>query len=102
MTDPGWGGRLLVVGTGLIGTSVALAVTAAGGEVLLTDTDPRRLSTAVAAGAGQALDPDRRIDVDVVLVAVPPSRVGELASHHLRSMPGTIVSHVSSVQALPQ
>jgi prephenate dehydrogenase len=102
VTDPGWGGRLLVVGTGLIGTSVALAVTAAGGEVLLTDTDPRRLSTAVAAGAGQALDPDRRIDVDVVLVAVPPSRVGELASHHLRSMPGTIVSHVSSVQALPQ
>ena len=97
-----WDGRLLVVGTGLIGTSAALAVRAAGGAVQLTDADPDRLATAVAAGAGQPLAPDTEAEADIVLVAVPPSRVGELAIEQLRLMSTAIVTHVSSVQALPQ
>jgi prephenate dehydrogenase len=102
MTDHGWGDRLLVVGTGLIGTSVALAVRAAGGNVLLADTDPRRLTTAVAAGAGQPLAAGDENDVDLVLVAVPPRRIGEVVADHLRLMPNAVVSHVGSVQTLPQ
>jgi prephenate dehydrogenase len=102
MSDNGWGERLLVVGTGLIGTSVALAVRAAGGDVLLGDTDDRRLATAVAAGAGRVLEPGDRGGVDLVLVAVPPSKVGEVVAQHLRLMSNAVVSHVSSVQTLPQ
>lgn len=102
MSETGWGERLLVVGTGLIGTSVALAVRAAGGEVLLSDTDPRRLATAVAAGAGEPHDPGSASNVDLVLVAVPPSRVGQVVAEHLRLTSTGVVSHVSSVQTLPQ
>ena len=102
MTDHGWGDRLLVVGTGLIGTSVALAVRAAGGDVLLADADQRRLTTAVAAGAGQPLAAGDENDVDLVLVAVPPRRIGAVVADHLRLMPNAVVSHVGSVQGLPQ
>ena len=94
--------RLLVVGTGLIGTSVALAVRQAGWDVLLADTDRGRLATAVTAGAGDPYRPDATPAVDLVVVAVPPAQVGAVAVEHLRLMPQAIVTHVSSVQALPQ
>ena len=102
MSGSGWGERLLVVGTGLIGTSVALAVRAAGGEVLLSDADAQRLATAVAAGAGEALAAGDEPDVDVVLVAVPPRLIGTVVAEHLRATTRTVVTHVGSVQALPQ
>ena len=99
---PEWSRRLLVVGTGLIGTSVALAVRQAGGEVLLADADRGRLATAVAAGAGSALDSMDEEAVDMVLVAVPPAQVAAVVLDHLRRLPEAIVTHVSSVQTLPQ
>ena len=43
-------GPVLVIGTGLIGTSIALALKRAGVEVFLEDTDPSQLATAIAAG----------------------------------------------------
>ena len=97
-----WGRHLLVVGTGLIGTSVALAAGAAGAEVTLADTDRARLATAVSTGAGREHLPERDSSVDLVVVAVPPAQVGAVAAEHLRLMPTAIVTHVSSVQALPQ
>ncbi|HEX4654215.1 MAG TPA: prephenate dehydrogenase [Mycobacteriales bacterium] len=102
-TDGGeWGRRLLVVGTGLIGTSVALAVRATGGEVFLADADSGRLATAVAAGAGRGHRPGQDGAVDLVVVAVPPARVGQVILDQLRLMPDAIVTHVSSIQTLPQ
>ncbi|MGH3239613.1 MAG: 3-hydroxyacyl-CoA dehydrogenase NAD-binding domain-containing protein, partial [Spirillospora sp.] len=47
--------RIVVVGTGLIGTSIALALREQGAEVLLTDRDAAALRLAVELGAGQAL-----------------------------------------------
>ena len=43
---------VLLVGTGLIGTSVALALRRAGVQVLLSDRDPEALALASARGAG--------------------------------------------------
>ena len=43
---------VLLVGTGLIGTSVALALRRAGIQVLLSDRDPEALALASARGAG--------------------------------------------------
>lgn len=102
MTDADWGQRLLVVGTGLIGTSVGLAVRAAGGEVLLSDVNAGRLATAEAAGAGRRHRPEHDGPVDLVVVAVPPALIGSIAAEQLRLMPEAIVTHVGSVQALPQ
>ena len=92
--------RVLVVGTGLIGTSAALALRQAGDDVFLTDADEGRLATAVAAGAGRRWEPDE--PVDLVVVAVPPARVAQVAVDHLRRLPDAVVTHVSSVQTLPQ
>jgi prephenate dehydrogenase len=94
------GRRLLVVGTGLIGTSVGLAARASGVDVALSDADPQRLAVAVAAGAGR--HPTAGEEPDLVLVAVPPARVGSLAAELLGRYSRAVVTHVSSVQSLPQ
>ncbi len=60
-----------IIGTGLIGTSVGLALTHAGMRVRLADDDHEALSTAVARGAGAELRDDDAA-ADLLLVAVPP------------------------------
>ena len=48
-------GSVVVVGTGLIGTSVALALCEQGVPVWLADRDPAAVALAVDIGAGQRL-----------------------------------------------
>lgn len=65
-----------IVGTGLIGTSLGLALSRAGVHVLLTDRDEAQRDLAVAMGAGRRWNGER---VDHAVVAVPPAAVvGEL------------------------
>ena len=45
-------GPVLIVGTGLLGTSLGLALRTAGVEVLLSDTSPTSLALARDMGAG--------------------------------------------------
>lgn len=117
---------VLVVGTGLVGTSVALALRARGQAVLLADTDPAALAAAVALGAGRPLDdpdpdpadpdpadPDRAdpdpADRDpvvpdrpaLVVVAVPPDAVPDVVAAALRMFPLAVVTDVASVKAGP-
>src|SRR3954447_6671198 len=58
-----------------------------------------RLRGAVERGAGRASAPDA--GCDLVLVAVPPTAVPEVAGRYSRQMLGVTVTHVSSVQARP-
>lgn len=68
----------LVIGTGLIGTSAALALAGRGVQVHLKDHDPAQAHTAAALGAGTDHEPDG--PVDLAIVAVPPAQVvGTLA-----------------------
>jgi len=86
-----------IVGTGLVGTSLGLALRAAGVDSQLLDSDPDRLSTAVGRGAGRAVtqgDPPP----DVVVVCVPPSLTADLVDEQLRAHPGAIVMDVASVK----
>lgn len=65
---------VLVVGSGLIGTSIALDATAAGIAVLLEDADPDAVGMATALGAGQpyaTASPEQRACVDLIVLAVP-------------------------------
>src|SRR4051812_6367694 len=94
--------RILVVGTGLIGTSVGLAASAAGVQVLLQDADPERAALAARAGAGQVVGTEPADEPDVIVIAVPPSRTGQLALAFLAGTSQAVVTHVSSVQTLPQ
>jgi prephenate dehydrogenase len=99
--DGGAAGRLLVIGTGLIGTSVALAAVAAGYEVWLDDRDDERRSLAVSMGAGLARMESSPV-ADLAVVAVPPAAVAAAASRVLDGGSARLVTHVASVQSQPQ
>ncbi len=92
--------RVAIVGTGLIGTSVGLALRAAGVDVLLRDEDPRNLELAAARGAGAVWSAGERPPQHVV-VATPASAVGS-AMDGLRWLPVTCTfSDVASVKTRP-
>ncbi|MDB1089119.1 prephenate dehydrogenase [Streptomyces sp. ACA25] len=63
----------LIIGTGLIGTSAALALTGRGVRVHLQDHDPGQARTAAALGAGTEEPAEGQ--VDLALVAVPPGHI---------------------------
>jgi prephenate dehydrogenase len=97
-------GRLLVVGTGLIGTSVALAAQAAGYQVWLRDGDADRLALAVSmgAGTGHTAALTELAAVDLAVAAVPPAAVASVVNDLIRSGIATTVTHVASVQVEPE
>ncbi|MEU9189664.1 prephenate dehydrogenase [Streptomyces sp. NPDC048484] len=66
----------VVVGTGLIGTSVALALNARGVTVYLRDTDPAAARIAESLGAGTTTAPTAAVDLAVM--AVPPALIGRV------------------------
>jgi prephenate dehydrogenase len=68
----------LIVGSGLIGTSVALALRRHGVHVHLTDRDPRAARQAADLGAGTVDPPVAQVDLAVV--AVSPSATAEVVS----------------------
>ncbi|MGX1637501.1 3-hydroxyacyl-CoA dehydrogenase NAD-binding domain-containing protein, partial [Streptomyces albidoflavus] len=58
----------LVIGTGLIGTSIALTLAERGVAVYLADADPGQARTAAGLGAGNAEEPPGQVDLAVVAV----------------------------------
>lgn len=92
---------LLVVGTGLIGTSLALAARSAGYDVWLADRDPDRLAMAVTVGAGEPRPADLAA-VDIAVAAVPPASVALVIRALIASAVAPTVTHLASVQGQPQ
>jgi prephenate dehydrogenase len=92
-------GPVLVVGCGLIGTSVGLALRHHGVRVHLRDQDPGVARTAADLGAGDAAAPDG--DPELVVVAVPPDHVGPVVVEALRAWPNAAVTDVGSVKTRP-
>ena len=90
---------LLIVGTGLIGTSIGLAL-AGTREVLLHDLDEGHLGEAVARGAGRRWDGVERVDHAVL--AVPPSLIPAVLRRLQQAGIAATYSHVASVQARVQ
>ncbi len=86
----------VVVGTGLIGTSAALALRRHGVDVWLQDADPAAASTASARGAGRAGTP--QAPVELVLVAVPPVSTASVVVDALRLYVDATVSDVASTK----
>ena len=87
---------VLVMGCGLIGTSLALALTEAGVEVHLDDVLDSNVELAVARGAGTAEPVDNPA---VVVVAVPPTEVAACVARALSTWPDAAVTDVASVKA---
>ena len=96
---PATRGPVLVVGTGLIGTSIGLGLRRRGVDVLLADASPTALALARDLGAGTALDDVPAAAPQLVVVAVPPDVAADLVLEALARHPGAVVTDASSVKA---
>ncbi|MDX2938355.1 prephenate dehydrogenase [Streptomyces ipomoeae] len=85
-----------VVGTGLIGTSVGLALTRRGVDVHLIDIDQQTAHIAAALGAGTAGVPPQ--PVDIAVLAVPPHLVGEVLDEQRARSLARAYTDVASVK----
>lgn len=86
----------LIVGTGLLGTSIGLGLRAVGIEVLLTDPSPSALAVAEDIGAGHGLHNDDQ--PGTVVVAAPPDVTGEEVIKALQHWPEAVVLDIASVK----
>ncbi|GGF35177.1 prephenate dehydrogenase [Marmoricola endophyticus] len=92
-------GPVHVVGAGLLGTSVGLALSRAGETVWVSDVHDDNVRTAAGLGAGVALP--EGAEPALVVVAVPPSVVGVEVVRALSAAPRAVVTDVGSVKAQP-
>lgn len=90
----------LVIGTGLIGTSVALTLAGRGVAVHLADHDPGQARTAAALGAGTDEPPQG--PVDLAVVAVPPAHVAATLADAMRRGAARGYLDVASVKGGPR
>jgi prephenate dehydrogenase len=97
--------RVVIIGTGLIGTSIALALCERGSSVWLADQDRAAVRLAADLGAGEPLPPrGRAVHADIAVVAVPPAAVAAtLAAAQARGPSGLAryYTDVASVKQLP-
>lgn len=90
-------GPVRVVGTGLLGASVGLALRALGVDVVLHD--PSRVTVLLARdlGAGRLPQPDD-VAPALIVVAAPPDVTGEVVAAELAAHPQAVVTDVASVK----
>jgi prephenate dehydrogenase len=92
-------GQVRVVGTGLLGTSIGLGLSALAVDVVLDDVSPSTLALAVDYGAGRR--PGARDAPAIVVVAVPPDVVADVVAAELARFPEALITDVASVKAGP-
>jgi prephenate dehydrogenase len=90
-------GPVKIVGTGLIGTSIGLALSGLGVRVLLEDSSPQVLKLSVDFGAGEKFKPD--MEPTLVVVCVPPDVAASVISAELAKHQKAVVTDVASVKA---
>lgn len=98
--DGGLTGPVLIVGTGLLGASIGLALTRHGIAVQLSDLNPDNIRTASGLGAGSPRTPESPAP-QVVVVAVPPDHLGDVILAALEEHPRAVVTDIGSVKSGP-
>lgn len=91
--------RVHVIGTGLIGTSLGLALTRAGWPVTLEDASVTTAALARDLGAG-SLGPAPGQAPDLVAVATPPDVTADVVAASLARWPTATVTDVASVKSV--
>ena len=91
--------RVAIVGTGLIGTSIAMASARAGCTVRGWDIDPRIAARAASRSAltAYATSEEAVTDADVVIVCTPIGAVASSVASALRAAPGAVVADAASI-----
>jgi len=91
--------KVAVIGTGLIGTSIALALRQHGSTVWLADSDPAAARLAADLGAGEPVP--ARGTADVAVIAVPPAAVAATLAAVQADGLARCYTDVASVKQLP-
>ncbi|MFA5918726.1 MAG: prephenate dehydrogenase [Candidatus Nanopelagicaceae bacterium] len=89
--------RVRILGSGLIGTSIALALSSAGFRVKMIDSDPHRVSL-----AQDLVGPlDGGEDAEIVIFALPSSRLVEVIASEFELNPKATFIDIGSTKAKP-
>lgn len=89
-------GAVRIVGAGLIGTSIGLALSKLGIDVSLEDVSPANVRLASDYGAGK---PASAADQPaLIVVCVPPDVTARVVAAELKAYPNAIVTDVASVK----
>ena len=86
--------EIKIVGTGLLGTSLGLALARQGVVASLDDASSSNLRLAVEYGAGEI----NSSEPDLVVVCVPPDFAAKVVLEQLQQHPNAIVTDVTSVK----
>lgn len=87
--------NILVVGAGLIGTSIALGLTAQGKNVFLSDIDTTALDDAIKVSGAKNYSGQ---EIDVVFVATPPASTAKVIAATVNQHVTAVVTDVASVK----
>lgn len=90
-------GQVRVVGAGLLGSSIGLALRALDVDVILNDSSKASLSLAIDYGAGRATRAGD--EPTLIVVAVPPDETADVVADELATWPLALVTDVASVKA---
>jgi prephenate dehydrogenase len=89
-------GTVRIVGAGLLGTSIGLALTKAGLDVVITDASPANARLAIDYGAGR--QPASDDNPSVVVVCVPPDVTVSVVEAELNAFENAVVTDVASIK----
>jgi prephenate dehydrogenase len=92
-------GPVVVLGTGLLGTSIGLGLRGRGVPVYLSDPSPTNQAVAVDIGAGQPLAGLAGAAPQLVVVAAPPDVTADVVAKALADYPDSVVVDIASVKA---
>lgn len=99
MTDRRLLGPVRIVGAGLLGASIGLALRARDVDVILADISPATVTLAIDYGAGRAA---RQGDApELIVVCVPPDVVATTVAAELAAYPNALVTDVASIKLAP-
>lgn len=89
-------GPVRVVGAGLLGTSIGLALTKLGVEVSIEDASPANQKLAIDYGAGRPAKAGEK--PELVVVCVPPDVTAKVVAQELAMFSEAVVTDVASVK----
>lgn len=99
MSDRRLLGPVRIVGAGLLGASIGLALRARDVDVILADISPATVTLAIDYGAGRAA---QQGDVpELIVVCVPPDVVATTVAAELAAYPDALVTDVASIKLAP-
>lgn len=90
-------GQVRIVGAGLLGASIGLALVGKGVDVILFDASKASLRLAIDYGAGRAAASGD--SPSLIVVAVPPDETADVVADELATWPDALITDVASVKS---